>query len=196
MKPEKVNFTLYQGSTFQETLRWESDNKVYIPITQITKSAPVTVTANNYGLVPNWRYRITNVIGMKEINCIDKSTFYIADIITPNTVITNKINSIDFSSYQSGGILEYNEPINLAGYTARMQIRPNISSNTVIEELTTQNGKIQLNNDIKTITLTIPAGTTMNYNFLNAVYSLELITGDTVIPFIYGNVSLQKEVTR
>ena len=92
MKPGKVNFKIYQGSTFQETLRWESDNKIYVPITQITKSAPATITANSHGLVPNWRFRVTNVAGMKEINCADSSIYYIADTVTTNTVIANKIN--------------------------------------------------------------------------------------------------------
>ena len=43
--PAKINFKVYQGSTFLEVLRWESALKAYRNITNITKSAPVVITS-------------------------------------------------------------------------------------------------------------------------------------------------------
>jgi hypothetical protein len=39
--PTKANLKIYQGSTFREVFRWESYTKVYVPITGISKTAPV-----------------------------------------------------------------------------------------------------------------------------------------------------------
>ena len=66
--PVKLNLKIYQGATFRETLRWESGNKIYKPISAITQSAPTSITASGHGLPIGWRFRVTNVLGMTEIN--------------------------------------------------------------------------------------------------------------------------------
>lgn len=87
-------------------------------------------------------------------------------------------------------------PIDLTGYTARMQIRPSVASETILLELTTENGRIRLggaNGTIHlklgaTITATLPKG---------GVYDLELVqTEDNVVRFAEGSVWVSKEVTR
>lgn len=190
--PSKLNIKIYQGSTFNQVLRWESSTKIYVPITGITNSAPMVVTAPAHGLVVGWRTKITNVQGMKEANA-DYNT---VTQITANTVTFNNINSLAYAAYTSGGVLQYNQPIDLTGITARMQIREKTQSEEFLLELTTENGLIQLNNQIKTITFSIPASVTEDLNFTQAVYSLELVNGNIVTPFVYGNVSLVTEVTR
>lgn len=192
--PAKINYKIYQGSTFVQTLRWESSTKVYAPITAITKSAPVVITAPNHGIPVGWRTKVTSVVGMREIN--SDNEYYTATAVTQNTVTLNQINSLEYSNYTSNGVLEYNQPVDLAGYSARMQLRERLTSPTVITELTTQNGRIVLDNTQKTITLTIPSSITTSLNFIQAVYSLELYTNNTVISLASGNLSLVKEVTR
>lgn len=191
--PVKVNFKLYQGSTFSEVLRWESYNIVYKPITGISKTAPVVVTAIGHGMPIGWRAKIYGVSGMKEIN---SDEYVIATNATTDTISFNSINASNFTTYTSGGTLEYNEPKSLSGYTARMQIRQKVTSDTVILECTTENGMIVLNDTNKTITITIPAVTTAGLSFKSAVYSVELVNGTTVVPFIYGNITLDTEITR
>ena len=193
MAPSKLNLKIFQGSTFAEVLRWESSTKTYIPITGITKAAPVVITAPAHGMPVNWRTKVTNVVGMKEINSID---YYVVTAVTNNSVTLNDVNSLGYTAYTSGGVLEYNQPVDLNGYTARMQIREKITSTTVIKELTTNNGGISIDNTTKTITINISATDTAALTFKSAVYSLELITGSTVIPFVYGSVSLESEITR
>jgi hypothetical protein len=191
--PTKINFKLQQGSTFSEVIRWESANIIYTDITNITKAAPMVVTAPGHGAVTGWRAKITNVTGMTDINTMDYAVITASDL---NTVTFNSINSFGFKTYVSGGILEYNQPISLAPYTARMQIRQKITSTTILETLTTENGLIILDDTLKTITITIPALTTETYTFKSAVYSLEMINGTIVTPLAYGNITLVKEVTR
>jgi hypothetical protein len=189
----KVNFKIIQGSTFIEVLRYESDTKIYTPITAIFATAPMSITANNHGMVAGWRAKISNVVGMTEANNLD---WIIATQVGASSATFNSVNAAGFKPYVSGGILEYNQPVSLAGMTARMQIREKLASTTIIEELTTENGKITIDDAAKTIVLQIPATTTATYTFKSATYSLELIVGTTIIPFIYGNITLDKEVTR
>jgi len=193
--PAKINFKIYQGSTFNEVLRWESSLKTYVPITGISNSAPLVVTAPNHNITPEWRVKFTNILGMTELNSAD--TYYSATSVTTNTVTINEVNSLGFKPYVSGGIIEYNTPINLTGFTARMQIREKLTSDTVILELTTENAYINISNVTKTITLVIPADVTALFTFSTAVYSLELISsGGQVTPFCEGTITLVKEVTR
>ena len=195
-QPVKVNFKLYQGSTFTEVLRWESQTKVYSPIASISKQAPVEIqTQAAHGAPEGWRVKITNVQGMKEINSDD--TYHTISNVLPGSFQINNINALGYSTYTSGGVVEYNQPVNLAGYTARMQIREKLQSTEVLDQLTTENGGIVIDNVTKTITLNRSATATAAYGFTSGVYSLELVspTGE-VTPFITGSITVVQEVTR
>lgn len=192
--PTKVNLKIYQGSTFKELFRWESSTKAYAPITGITKAAPMVITSTAHSIPAGWRVKITNVVGMADINSSD--TYQVASSVTTNTLTFSAVNSLGYKDYTSGGVLEYNTPTSLVGATARMQIRPTLDSDTIIDTLTTENGKIIVNDSTKTISILVDATTTSAYTFSSAVYSMELIIGSEVTPFIYGNVSLTKEITR
>lgn len=193
--PARINFSIYQGATFSEELRWESSYKTYIPITDITKSAPVVVTAPAHGVPLNWRVKFTNILGMTELNNNDE--YHQVSSLTTNTVTINDINSLGFKQYTGGGILEYNTPIDMAGYTGRMQIRETIDSTEVIQELSTTNNQIIINNTNKTITLSIPAAATSTFAFTTAVYGLNLTSsGGQVIPFCTGIITLIREAIK
>lgn len=191
--PTKLGLKIYQGSTFTQVLRWESYTKIYKPITAITQTAPVVVTAVGHGLTVGWRVKLSNILGMKELN---SSEYYTATAITTDTVTLNDINAVGYTAYISGGILEYNEPEPLAGCTARMQIRTKVGSDAVLLELTTENGMISINDANKTISINIPAATTELLTFKSAVYSMEIVNGSVVTPFIYGTITLDTEITR
>jgi hypothetical protein len=192
--PVKLNFKVYQGSTFREVFRWESSTKTYVPITNITKTAPVVVTAAAHNMPVGWRAKITGVLGMKEIN--DSENYRVATSITTDTITFNAVNATGYTTYTSGGILEYNTPIDLLNYNARMQIRSTLASATVIQELTTANGGIVIDNTAKTITVLITAEQTQLFTFGTAVYSLEIYNSFEVVPFCTGTLTLVQEVTR
>ena len=114
-QPAKLNYKVYQGSTFRETYRWESQTKVYVPISAISKSAPCVITTENPTDLPvGWRFRVTGVVGMKEINTPSEDSYYIATSINQakTQVTINQVNSTGFGTYTSGGILEYNDWVN------------------------------------------------------------------------------------
>lgn len=191
--PSKVNLKIYQGSTFTEVFRWESYLKEYRTITGISKTAPVEIISAAHGIPIGWRVKVTNVGGMREIN---SDSYVIVTDGDTDTVIINSINATGYTTYTSGGVLEFNSPESLAGITARMQVRQKITSDTVLLECTTENGYISINDTLKTISISVPDNVTAELSFKTAVYSMELISGSTVIPFITGNITLDTEVTR
>ena len=191
--PTKANLKIYQGSTFSQVIRWETGTKLYAPITNINRSAPMVIQSPGHQIPQGWRVKVSGASGMKEVNTGD---YIIVSSKDSNSLTFNEINAISYTQYTGGGVLEYHQPQDLTGYTARMQIRPSLTSNVIIKELSTENGSITVNNTAKTITLSIPAAETQLFDFKTAVYSLEMINGSTVVPFMVGSVSLVREATR
>jgi hypothetical protein len=86
--------------------------------------------------------------------------------------------------------------VNLTGYTARMQLRSRVTSETVAVGLTTENGGITLGGALGTITLALTATATAALVAGRYVYDLELVTGTTVRRLLEGTVTVSAEVTR
>ena len=87
--------------------------------------------------------------------------------------------------------------LDLTGFTARMQLRPEIESADVLLELTTENGRITIAPLTGRLDLEVEADDTGALTFETAVYDLELIdpAGD-VLRLLQGRVRLSPEVTR
>ena len=189
--PAKINYKFYQGSTVYEILRWESTEIVYKPITSITKAAPVVITAPNHGLPEDWRVKVTSVLGMTDIN--DTSTYHRVNSVTTDTVTIRDINSLNFKTYTGGGVLEYNKPIGLSGYTGVMRIKAKITDTDVLYEANVANGGIIIDTVNSAIYINLPSSVTSNFTFSTAVYSLILTSNNgNVIPFTSGSISLIK----
>ena len=91
--------------------------------------------------------------------------------------------------------------VNLTGYTARMQLRSNITSSTIALSLTTGNSRIALTAGsgagAGTITLSITATDTAALAAGRYVYDLELVSsGGQVTRLMEGVVTVSAEVTR
>ena len=194
MAPQKANFKIYQGSTFQETIRWESSEKGYAQVEGVPSRAPLVLTSTGHSIPEGWRCKLGSfTTGMKELN---QDNYVLVTSTTVNTLTINSINATTYSNYTSGGVIEYNKPISLVGYTARMQLRDKLTSETTLLELTTENGRIILDTAKSIIALNITAQDTQAILFKSAVYSLELVQGSVVTTLLTGNITCEKEVTR
>lgn len=92
---------------------------------------------------------------------------------------------------------ENEAPINLYGYTARMQVRPTVQSATVLVSLTTANGGIALTAATGTITLSMPASMTDTLPARRAVYDLEIVSSTGVVTrLVEGTFTIVPQVTR
>jgi hypothetical protein len=197
--PARINLRVYQGSTFKETFRWESQTKAYVSISNISKEAPCVITTSSIHSIPaGWRFRVTDVLGMNQINQPSEDQFYLANSVTNNTITINNLNSSNFNTYTSGGTISYNVPVGLNNFTGLFQMRENINSPTVLKQLTSAPGQgIVIDNTNKIITITISAADTTTFDFSSAVYGLELTSGSgEVFPLITGTISLVKEIVR
>jgi len=91
-------------------------------------------------------------------------------------------------------------PIDITGRSARMHIRPIISSPIVLIELTSENGRIAVGGAAGNITLTLTAEETSLIDWTFAVYDLEIYYDDSgtevVNKIINGNITVVQEVTR
>lgn len=88
-------------------------------------------------------------------------------------------------------------PVNLTGCTARMQVRADISSPTILVNLTTENGCIALGGIDGTIGLLLSAEDTAAIGWESGVWDLEIVhPGGEVTRLAQGGVSVSPEVTR
>lgn len=89
------------------------------------------------------------------------------------------------------------DPIDLTGYTARMQLRKTVKATDVILSLTTENGRITLGGAEGTITLEVDAEDTADLTEFCGVYDLEVEASDgTVTRLLQGQIEVSREVTR
>ena len=199
MVPAKVNYKIYQGTTFKQVYRWETDTKYYANVQSISKSGPCIITTSAaHSIPPGWRIRITNVGGMKEINSTGDDDYHFVNNVTASTLTVNSINSSGYTAYTTGGTVEYYAPYPLQFYSAVLQIRAYVNIDSVRLALNSgANGGIVLDTNNSTITVTLTAQQTAQFNFTTAVYGMELTdTSGNVTPFIAGNITVVKDVIR
>jgi hypothetical protein len=88
-------------------------------------------------------------------------------------------------------------PVNLTGYSARMQLRTYPPSETVVLELTTENGRISMGGAAGTINLAVTADDTEGLAANQYAYDLEVIEGNGFVTrLLQGFVTVDAEVTR
>lgn len=88
-------------------------------------------------------------------------------------------------------------PINLTGYSGRMQLRPTVMAEVVFTELSTENGKMTFDHPNGRISLTLSAEETAQIKSKNAVYDLEIFNAEgEVRRLMEGKVLIHREVTR
>ena len=196
-----MDITIKQGSTFSLTLKYGQPQFAVKAITGVTKSGQAVVTATGHGLTVDWPVWVVGVAGMDQLNHTsdelrDACAAYYAYYVDANSLRLD-VDTTRFNAYTSGGEVLYHPPVNLTGFTARMQIRETVESTTVLHSLTTENGGITLGGAAGTIALTISATDTAAFTFDTAVYDLEVVSGGGVVTEIAsGAVLMNNEVTR
>lgn len=193
----EVPLRIIPGKTFTKVFRWGQTRKIYKTVLAATQAAPCVLEVPSHGLKEGWAYQISGARGMSEINATGKN-YRRAVVVDADHIEVNELDAHDLDAYVgSSGMLSYNEPVDLTGYTARMQIRRTAKSAEFLLELTTVNGRIAIDAVENTIVLTLDAEDTDDLAEMEAVYDLEMIAPDTTVRLLaYGPVSIKTEVTR
>ena len=198
------DLTITKGETFEHVLRWESSPYLYKPITGITKAAPAVVTAATHGVPDGWRVAIVSVVGMTEINAAHSppraADFHKATVLTASTIELNDVNSSEFTTYVSGGYVQYLTPVSLSGYTARMQVRNRaggtLLASTDVDDTPLDVITVAVDDALKTITVSITATNTAAITWKRGVYDIEMVSGTGVVTALFaGSVAIVEEVT-
>ena len=87
-------------------------------------------------------------------------------------------------------------PVNLTGYTANMQVREKHTSPIANLNLSTSNGSITLGGNLGTISLLVSASATAQLVPKDYVYDIEMNSGGEVTRIIEGKFIVTPEVTR
>lgn len=194
----KKDLVIEQGKTFSLSLRYEAPPLIYRPIAGIAQSAPVRVHCPAHGIPEGWRCAVMSVKGMAEINAPNVpprvGDYRRAHVVDADHIEFNDVNALGFRPYVSGGVLVFNTPVDLTGYTARLVMKDKLGG-TVLRSLTTENGGITIVPATSTIRLNISATDTTSIAWTSGVYELELVSpGGVVISLLVGKVSVVKEI--
>lgn len=88
-------------------------------------------------------------------------------------------------------------PVNLTGYSARMQVRETYESEDIIISFTSSGGSIALGGSLGTIVVTGSAIDTAKIPMTTGVYDLELQASNGVVTrLLQGKAMITREVTR
>lgn len=204
------DLTIQQGKTFSLVIRWETEPIIYKPITAISLAAGAPrLTVAGHGCPAGWRAAVTRVKSPKQINAENNppkaSDYRPATVIDANTVEFNDLapfddNGNEWPAYTDGGFLQYNTPVDITGYSARMKIKDKVGG-TVLASTEAGDSPlnvlaIALDTANKTITLSIPATATDDFAWTKGVYDLEMVSSSGVVTAILsGKVAVTKEVT-
>lgn len=97
-------------------------------------------------------------------------------------------------------VVEYldsnDDPIDLTGFSAAMQLRENYDSTISALTLTSEDGEIVIDGPNGLVTITMSAEQTGDLTATWYLYDVELYSGANVIRLIQGQISIAGEVTR
>jgi hypothetical protein len=191
-------FHLYveQGCNFDHTLQWLNDGMFMAPIELIQEGYPTVVTVTAHGLNSRSPHpvELSGIEGCQALNSTG-TAMPLCTRIDDNTF------SVPLSSqgkiWEPGtGEITYAIPTDLTGYTGRCVIRKNWYSNTVIHEMTTENGGMILTAEDGSIQLLIPKATTAAFSFREAWYDVDLTAPGGYEQRVFkGPITLEREVS-
>lgn len=191
--PATVNYTITQAASFTRTVRWGSGSVIFKPVTAVSLTAPVQLTAVGHGLTAGWPFSLAGIQG-PALN----GGPYQATVIDPNTLAIATLDASAMKAYKTGGMLSYNAPVDLTGLTARLDFRQRLTDATPLLELTVGAG-ITLDPVAQTLTfLLTPTQTSQLAAAAKSGVLALFVTdaGGTVTPLLSGSYSIDTEAVQ
>lgn len=184
------NLTIRRGETFNYTLRWMCDPVRYIPISKISDSLPIVLTCKDHGIFTGTPVTVINGKAKTQSTIVENATAIAIDTDT----IQLDTDEAGIKAFSKADYVRTYTYVNLRGMTGRCYFKKAVGS-PILFELTTENGRIAIDETNNAITLTINALDTEQIAFDSAKYDLELVSGGTVVRLVEGNVSVEGEIT-
>lgn len=189
------------GETFSLAVRWETEPWLYAAIVSISLTAPVLITSAAQTIPNGWNVAVVGAKGLTQLNAKynppKPADMRRASVLSSTQIEFNEISAAEFSAHRAAtGYLAWLTPHELAGYTARMQIKDRVGG-TVLHSMTSAvDGGISINDSEKVIELSIGEPMTAAFAWTSGVYDLELVSpGGIVTRLLEGTVTVGTEVT-
>ena len=142
-------------------------------------------------------YTAANSFSAGQIVCVDQVIPYIYNL---QDVVIDTASATQFTvlngatgNYISGGLAT--APVNITGYTAKMQLRSTPNTVNAVLTLTTENGGISIDGPTGTITLHATATQTGAIDEGPYDYDLEIYQGSSVTRVVQGMAVVSANVT-
>lgn len=182
---QKLDLEIRRGATIALPIRLESEELQSVPVTAISRSAPVRITAPGHALSDKWRAAVVCAGGMSEINAENypprDSELRQVTRIDNDVVEFNKVSSACFRAYSSGGYLVSYAPYDLSLYDgARMEVKNRVGG-TQLALFTTADGTLELDEALGCVWLKISAGDSAALTFSSGVFDIELYNDDSKV---------------
>lgn len=172
MQIPELEFCVNRGTSYSKVLRWGSGRLGYADITGATQAAPCLVTAVGHGIPDGWPIKISDVVGMLELNELG---YVEATYVDDDTIELNAVNAKAFSPYKSGGTITFNVPTDMTGYAGRAVFREDRYSAVELLTWDTASGNVLIDASEHTITLQASPTETAAIQFDRAWVDVEMI---------------------
>ena len=177
---------IQKGKTFNLIARWSTTPIIRKPITAISliTGAP-RLTVTGHGMPDGNDCAITQVLGMRQINAENsppsEGDYHEGTVIDANTIELNGVDASGFSTYTSGGFLQFYTPVSLVGQTPRMTIKDKIGGTILAstDPADTPKNIITITPDVanKKMLISIPTAATAALTWKKGVTDLEMVSG-------------------
>jgi hypothetical protein len=199
IEPKVHDIEIRQGSQFQDAFHWYGAGITCANIENVTVGCPTVITITGHGLpaISETPIHIRNVRGARALNTGSLECEMILATYIDVDTFSVRVDTGN-QTYKSGsGSIEWYQPKDLTGYTARMQIREKIDDEDTLVSLTSAAGDITISIPDARIVFTIATSVTEELDFMEGVYDLELVDpAGEATTLLEGKVTLRKEVTR
>lgn len=124
MGPE-FELTITRGKTLELAFLYADEQLVYRPITAMPSKAPVRLSVAGHGIPDGWQVRIESVTTPVELNtAADESVA--ASLVDVDTIELNALNGSAWRALGVGGVVIFNKPVDLTGWSARAAVRDRV----------------------------------------------------------------------
>ena len=168
---------IVQGKRFLKVFRWPLETKIYKAISAMPQKTPVRLTVTGHGVPDGWTVKITGVKGPSQLN--DRQVA--ATVVDADTLEFNALNAGDMPDYVSGGFVEFQQPVDLTGYTGRVVLKAAVTDADPVLELSSANGRLAIDVANSKITFDVTADDTAALTALSGTWDWEMTKGGVIV---------------
>jgi hypothetical protein len=197
--PKQYDIEIKQGSQYQDAFHWYGGGILCASIEDVTVGCPTIIKVTGHGLpaISETPIYIRNVRGARALNTGSLECDMIKALYDDVDNFSVKVDTGNQRYKAGSGSIEWYQPKDLTGWTARMQIREKIDDTAPLVSLTSGAGDITISLPDARIVFIIATSVTEELDFVEGVYDLELVDpAGEAKTLLEGKVTLRKEVTR